>query len=94
MIFLDSFSGFLWPQGTRPYALPRVNQNPMDAGVHCSLQGRIAAVDCIGILQCTKSYVHDTKPQDYRVFEIIAAAGLVMSHFVLIYGSKTSFGAY
>src|SRR5580704_7506313 len=70
----------LYPSARQP--------KPMEAGVHCSLQGRIAVVGYIGILQCTKPYVHDTKPQDYRVFEIIAAAGLVMSCFVLIYGAR------
>lgn len=62
--------------------------NQIGAGAYCNPQSRIAPVDRLGILQCTKSYVHDTKPPDYRVFEIIPAAGLVMSCFVLIYGAK------
>src|SRR3984893_9899133 len=68
-----------------PFVLPRVNQNRWEQAVIAACKGRIAAVDCIGILQCTKPYVHDTKPQDCRVFEIIPAAGLVMWCFALIY---------
>lgn len=63
MMFLDSFPDFF---GRKERALCRIARQPkpMGAGVYCSPQSRIATVDRIDILQCTKPYVHDTKPLD------------------------------
>jgi hypothetical protein len=65
----------------------------MGAGVCCSLQSRIAPIDRIGILQCTKPYVHDAKPPDYRVFEIIAVAHWYCC-ILCLYMGRSSFDAY
>lgn len=87
MIFSDSFPDFFGRSERALYRVARQSK-PMGAGVYCSLQSRIATIDRIVILQCTKPYVHDTKPLDYRVFEIIPAAGLVMPRFELIYRAR------
>ena len=76
-----------------PFTVSRVNQTSVnqtrwEQAFVAARKARIAPVDRATILQCTKPYVHDAKPLDCRVFEIIAAAGLVMSHFVLIYGAQ------
>jgi hypothetical protein len=88
----DSFPDFFGRKERALYRIARQSNqrqpNQMGAGASCSPQSRIAPVDRIGTLQCTKPYVHDTKPLDYRVSEIIAAAGLVMWCFVLIYRAK------
>jgi hypothetical protein len=90
--FLDRFPDFFGRKERALYRIARQSKqrqpNQTGAGAYRSPQSRIAPVDRIDILQCTKPYVHDTKPPDYRVFEIIPAAGLVISCFVLIYRAK------
>jgi hypothetical protein len=83
----DSFPDFFGRKERAVYRIAR-QPNQMEQALLAAPQSRIAPVDRIGILQCTKPYVHNAKPLDYRVFEIIAAAGLVMWRFVLIYRAK------
>jgi hypothetical protein len=65
----------------------------MGADVCCSPQSRIAPIDRIGILQCTKPYVHDGKPPDYGVFEIIPVAHWYCC-ILCLYMGQSSFDAY
>jgi hypothetical protein len=65
MIFLDSFPDFFGrkERSLLPYRASTKTASTKTNGTeaHCSPQSRIAPVDRISILQCTKPYVHDAK---------------------------------